>query len=52
MEFHDGTSKSLKYSIDEIENDNFILKEKVKELEKYFLPRPLFVEPITTIQPL
>jgi hypothetical protein len=52
MEFHEATSEALKYSIDEIEKENLILKEKVKELEKYFLPRPLFVEPITTIQPL
>jgi hypothetical protein len=29
-----------------------ILKEKEKELEKYFLPIPFLVEPITTIQPL
>jgi hypothetical protein len=29
-----------------------ILKERIKELEKYLLPKPLFVEPITVIQPM
>jgi hypothetical protein len=33
MEFHEATSEALKYSIDEIEKENLILKEKVKELE-------------------
>jgi len=28
------------------------LKEKIKELENALLPKPLFVEPIATIQPL
>jgi hypothetical protein len=52
IQFHEETGESLKESIDDIEKENLILKEKVKELEKYFLPRPLFIEPITTIQPL
>jgi hypothetical protein len=52
IQFHEATREALKESIDDIEKENLILKEKVKELEKYFLPRPLFIEPITVIQPL
>jgi hypothetical protein len=33
MEFHEATREALKYSIDEIEKENLILKERVKELE-------------------
>jgi hypothetical protein len=29
-----------------------VLKERIKELEKYLIPKPLFVEPITAIQPM
>jgi hypothetical protein len=49
MEFHEAIGEALKYSIDEIEKENLILKERVKELENALLPRPLFVEPIVSI---
>jgi len=52
VQFHEATRESLKESIDDIEKENLILKEKVKVLEICFLPGPLFVEPITAIQPL
>jgi hypothetical protein len=40
----------LKESIFDIEKENFFLKEKIKELEKALIPKPLFVEPITALQ--
>jgi hypothetical protein len=48
MEFHEATGEALKYSIDDIEKENLILKEKVKELKMKILhtsllPRHLFV---------
>jgi hypothetical protein len=41
----------LKESVCNIEKENLILKEKIKELETTLIPKPLFVEPLTTIQP-
>jgi hypothetical protein len=52
MQFHEATGEALKSSIDEIEQENQVLKEKIKELENALLLKPLFVEPIDTIQPL
>jgi hypothetical protein len=52
MEFHEATGEALKYSIGDLENENAILKEKVRELESALMPPPLFSSPITTIQPL
>jgi hypothetical protein len=52
VEFHEVNGEALKYSIDDIEKENLILKENVNDLEKYLLPRPLFFEPITAIQRL
>jgi len=52
MEFHESTMEALKYSIDEIEKENLILKERVKELENDVLPRLLFDNPIVIIRPL
>jgi hypothetical protein len=42
----------LKESIFDIEKENLFLKERIKELEKSLIPKPLFVEPITAIQPI
>jgi hypothetical protein len=52
MQFHEATREALKSSINEIEIENQILKEKIRELENALLLKPLFVEPIATIQPL
>jgi len=52
MQFHEAIGEALKLSIDEIEKENQILKEKIKELENALVLKPLFVEPISTIQPL
>jgi hypothetical protein len=51
VHFHEATKEALKESICNIEKENFILKEKIKELETTLIPKPLFVEPLTTIQP-
>jgi hypothetical protein len=45
VQFHEATGEALKDSIYDIEKENLILKERVKELEKSLLPRPLFVNP-------
>jgi hypothetical protein len=52
MEFHEATGEALKFSIGDIENENAILKDRVRELENALMPPPLFSSPITTIQPL
>jgi hypothetical protein len=38
IEFYEANGEALNYLIDEIEKENLILKEKVKELDKYRLP--------------
>jgi len=38
IEFYEENNEALNYLIDEIEKENQILKEKVKELEKYRPP--------------
>jgi len=52
MKFHDAIREALKESIFDIEKENLFLKEKIKELEKSIIPKPLYVEPITTIKPI
>jgi hypothetical protein len=52
MEFHESIRESLKYSIDEIEKENMILKERVKEVENALLPRPSFFKLIASSRPL
>jgi hypothetical protein len=52
LEFHQATGDALKYSISEQEKENLILKKIIKELEDALFPKPLFVEPISTIRPL
>jgi hypothetical protein len=39
-------------STGDIENQNDILKDRVRELENVMMPPPLFSSPIATIQPL
>jgi hypothetical protein len=43
LEFHQATGDALKYSIDEQEKENLVLKRRIKELEDALLPKPLFV---------
>jgi hypothetical protein len=52
IEFHEATGEALKMSIGDIENENSILKDRVRELENALMPPPLFSSPIATIQPL
>jgi hypothetical protein len=52
IEFHEATGEALKMSIGDIENENAILKDRVRELENSLMPPPLFSSPIATIQPL
>jgi hypothetical protein len=47
-----GNSGSTKRIFFDIEKENSFLKERIKELEKALIPKPLFVEPLTTIQPI
>ena len=49
MEFHDATGEAFKESIFDIEK-NVFLNERIKELEKTQILKPLFSEPITAIQ--
>jgi hypothetical protein len=41
----------MKESVSNIEKENLELKEKIKKLETTLIPRPLFVEPLNTVQP-
>jgi hypothetical protein len=52
VQFHDATREAVKESIFDIKKENLILKERMKELEKALIQKPLFFEPITTIQPI
>jgi hypothetical protein len=49
VQFHEATEEALKEPICNIEKKN--LRKKIKELETTLVPKPLFVEPLTTIQP-
>jgi hypothetical protein len=48
---HRATSDALEMSVDEMEAENSMLKERVKELEYTLMPPPIFASPIATIQP-
>jgi hypothetical protein len=50
VQVHEATEEPLKESISNIEKENLILKEKIKELEATLIPRPLFVEPLNIVQ--
>jgi hypothetical protein len=52
MQFHEANRKALKQSIFYIDKENSFLKERIKELEKALIPKPLFVEPLNAIQPI
>jgi hypothetical protein len=48
---HRATGDALEVSVDEMEAENVMLKERVKELEYALMPPPIFASPIATIQP-
>jgi hypothetical protein len=50
-QFHGATREALKQSVDTMEKENLELKQRIKELEATLMPRPLFPEPLNTIQP-
>jgi hypothetical protein len=52
MEFHEAKGEALNFSIGDIQNENSILKYRVRELEISLMPPPMFVSTITTIYPL
>jgi hypothetical protein len=52
VQFHDVTGEALKEFIFDIEKENLVLKERITELVKALILKHLFVEPITTIQPM
>jgi hypothetical protein len=52
LKFHQATGDALKYSIDEQEKENLVMKKRIKYLEDALVPQPLFVEPIYAIRPL
>jgi hypothetical protein len=37
--------------VDEMENENSTLKDRIKELESALMPPPIFSSPIATMQP-
>jgi hypothetical protein len=42
VDFHGATGDALRQSIDKMEQENFELKKRVKELEVAMVPTPLF----------
>jgi hypothetical protein len=52
MKFHEVTREDLKFSNGDIENENAIRKDRVRELENSLMPPPFFSNPITTIKTL
>lgn len=48
---HKVTRESLKTSVDEMENENVTLKDRIKELETALMPPPIFFIPIATMHP-
>jgi hypothetical protein len=51
VRIHEATRESLKMSVDEMENENSTLKDRIKELESALMPPPIFSSPIATMQP-
>jgi len=51
VQFHEETREALKEFVGNIEKENLILKEKIKELEETLIPIPLFDKPLNMVQP-
>jgi hypothetical protein len=50
-DFHGSTGDASRQSIDNMEKENSELKKRIKELEVALVPVPLFLEPLSSIQP-
>jgi hypothetical protein len=51
VHIHDAMGKALNMSVGEMENENVILKERIRELENALMPPPIFSNPIATMHP-
>jgi hypothetical protein len=51
VRIHEVIEEALKMSVDEMENENATLKDKIKELEITLMHPPIFLSPIAKIQP-
>jgi hypothetical protein len=51
VKFHKAIGDSLDVSIDDMEDENFRLKERIKELDSTLMQPPILATPISTIQP-
>lgn len=52
MQFHEVVGEEFKSSIGEVEIENWLLKERIKELDISLRSKPNFFKPTATIQPL
>jgi len=50
IQIHESMGEDL-MSIDEMENENLTLKERIKYLENVLIPPPIFSNPITKMKP-
>jgi hypothetical protein len=48
---HKVTGDALDISIDDMEYENAIIKERIQELELTLIPPPILVTPVATVQP-
>ena len=48
---HKVTRDALDVSIIDMEEENFMLKERVKELEATLMPPPILATPVSMVQP-
>ena len=51
-DFHGAIGDALKKSIDKMERQILELNKRVKELEFSLVPTPLFLEPLSSMQPI
>jgi hypothetical protein len=51
IQIHEAMGEYLNMSIDEMENENLTLKERIKELENVLIPPPILSNPITKMKP-
>jgi hypothetical protein len=45
VQIHEAMGEALKMSVGEMESENVILKDRIKELESALMPPPIFVYP-------
>jgi len=51
VRLHEATREVLEIFVDEMENENSTLKDRIKELESALMPPLIFVSPIATMEP-